>query len=118
VIIYATQNKFLGVDKMTRKELRLIDADKLYEEIASYKYLAVEDILEIIDNQPTINAIKVSPNLTNKGFIKKAFPNIEIVDEECNGIVYGYEKSDSIKSIVPLMGFKTNWLKEKYRKEK
>jgi hypothetical protein len=108
----------LGVDKMTRKELRLIDANKLYEEIASYKYLAVEDILEIIDNQPTINAIKVSPNLTNKGFIKKAFPNIEIVDEECDGgIVYGYEKSDSIKSIVPLMGFKTNWLKEKYGKE-
>lgn len=50
------------------------------------------DILEIINNQSTVNAIKVSPNLTNKGLIKKAFPNIEIIDEECNGIVYGYKK--------------------------
>jgi hypothetical protein len=111
-------NKFVGVDKMTNKEVRLIDANKLYEEITSYKYIAVEDVLEIIDNQPTINAIKITPNLTNKDFIKKAFPNIEIADVECDGgIVYGYEKSDSIKSIVPLMGFKTNWLKEKYGKE-
>jgi hypothetical protein len=107
---------------MTRKEVRLIDANKLYEYIDDIrytcnKYAEVEDILEIIDNQPTVNTIKISPNLTNKGFIKKAFPNIEIVDEECNGIVYGYEKKDSIKSIVPLMGFKANWLKEKYGKE-
>lgn len=72
------------------------------------------DILEIINNQSTVNAIKVSPNLTNKGLIKKAFPNIEIIDEECNGIVYGYKKSDSIKSIVPLMGFKMDWLAKKY----
>lgn len=76
------------------------------------------DILEIINNQSTVNAIKVSPNLTNKGLIKKAFPNIEIIDEECNGIVYGYKKSDSIKSIVPLMGFKKDWLAKKYTEGK
>lgn len=76
------------------------------------------DILEIINNQSTVNAIKVSPNLTNKGLIKKAFPNIEIIDEECNGIVYGYKKSDSIKSIVPLMGFKMDWLAKKYTEGK
>jgi hypothetical protein len=107
---------------MTRKEVRLIDANKLYEYLDNEKYIwecvPMWELLEIIDNQPTVNAIKIAPNLTNKGFIKKAFPNIEIVDEECNGIVYGYEKSDSIKSIVPLMGFKTNWLKEKYGKGK
>jgi hypothetical protein len=62
--------------------------------------------------------MKIAPNLTNKDFIKKAFPNIEIADVECDGgIVYGYEKGDSIKSIVPLMAFKANWLKEKYGKE-
>jgi hypothetical protein len=107
---------------MTRKEVRLIDANKLYKYIDDEKHIyesvTVAELLDIIKNQPTVNAIKIAPNLTNKGFIKKAFPNIEIVDEECNGIVYGYEKSDSIKSIVPLMGFKTNWLKEKYGKEK
>lgn len=102
--------------------MRLIDADKLYEYLDDVKYTCdkyaeVYDILEIIENQPTVNAIKVSSNLTNKGFIEKAFPNIKIVDEEYKGIVYGYKKSDSIKSIIPLMGFKTNWLKEKYRKE-
>ena len=101
--------------------MKLIDADKLYEYLDDVKYpcdkyAEVYDILEIIDNQPTVNAIKVSPNLTNKGLIKKAFPNIEIVDEEHNSIVYGYKKSDSIESIVPLMGFNMNWLKEKYRK--
>lgn len=101
--------------------MRLIDADKLYEYLDDVKYpcdkyAEVYDILEIIENQPTVNAIKVSPNLTNKGFIKKAFPNVEF-DNECNGIIYGYKKSDSIKSIVPLMGFNMNWLKEKYRKE-
>lgn len=89
--------------------MRLIDADKLYEyiddeEYTCDKYAEVEDILEIIKNQPTVNPNKISPNLTNKGFIKKSFPNIE----------YGYEKSDSIKSIVPLMAFKTKWLKKKY----
>lgn len=98
--------------------MRLIDADKLYEylddvEYTCDKYAEVEDILEIIKNQPTVNAIKVSPNLTNKGFLKKAFPNVEF-DNECNGIIYGYKKSDSIKSIVPLMGFKMNWLAKKY----
>jgi len=102
---------------MTRKEVRLIDANKLYEEITSYKNIAVEDVLEIIDNQPTVNAIKIIPSLTNKDFIKKAFSNIEIVYDEYSDILYGYEKSDSIKSIVPLMGFKANWLKEKYGKE-
>jgi hypothetical protein len=108
---------------MTRKEVRLIDANKLYEcvkngEYSSDAYAVEDEILEIIENQPTVNAIKIAPNLTNKGFIKKAFPNIEIADVECDGnIVYGYEKSDSIKSIVPLMGFKANWLKEKYEKE-
>lgn len=76
--------------------MRLIDADKLYEylddvEYTCDKYAEVEDILEIIKNQPTVNAIKISPNLTNKGFIKKAFPNMEF-DDECNGIIYGYEK--------------------------
>lgn len=102
--------------------MRLIDADKLYEYIDDVRYTCdtyaeVEDILEIINNQPTVNTIKISPNLTNKGFIKKAFPNVEF-DNECNnGIIYGYEKSDSVKSIVPLMGFKINWLKEKYRRE-
>lgn len=106
-----------------RKEVKLIDANKLYEYIENGEYssdaYAVEDeILEIIDNQPAVNAIKITSNLTNKGFIKKAFPNIEIVDEECNGIVYGYEKSNSIKSIVPLMAFKPNWLREKYGKDK
>lgn len=104
------------------KKVRLIDANKLYEYIDDIKYTCntyaeVEDILEIIDNQPTVNAIIISRNLTNKGLIKKAFPSIEIDNEECKGIVYGYEKSNSIKSIVPLMGFKANWLKEKYRKE-
>lgn len=99
--------------------MRLIDADKLYKYLDDVKYpcdkyAEVEDILEIINNQSTVNAIKVSPNLTNKGLIKKAFPNIEIIDEECNGIVYGYKKSDSIKSIVPLMGFKMDWLAKKY----
>lgn len=101
--------------------MRLIDADKLYEYLDNKypcnKYVELEDIFEIIEKCQTVNAIKASPNLTNKGLIKKAFPNIEIVDEEYNGIVYGYKKSDSIKSIVPLMAFKTNWLKEKYRKE-
>lgn len=102
--------------------MRLIDADKLYEylddvEYPCDKYAEVEDILEIIKNQPTVNAIKISPNLTNKGFIKKSFPNIEFDDEELNGLIYGYEKSDSIKSIVPLMAFKPNWLKEKYGKD-
>lgn len=101
--------------------MRLIDADKLYEYLDDVKYTCdkyaeVYDILEIIENQPTVNAIKVSPNLTNKGFIKKAFPNVEF-DNECNGIIYGYEKSDSVKSIKPLMGFNMNWSKEKYRKE-
>lgn len=104
------------------KEVRLIDANKLYEYIDDIKYTCntyaeVEDILEIIDNQPTVNAINITPNLTNKGFIKKSFPSIEIDNKECNGVVYGYKKSNSIKSIVPLMGFKANWLKEKYRKE-
>lgn len=98
--------------------MRLIDADKLYEylddvEYTCDKYAEVEDILEIIKNQPTVNAIKISPNLTNKGFIKKAFPNMEF-DDECNGIIYGYEKSDSIKSMIPLMAFKPNWLKKIY----
>lgn len=102
--------------------MRLIDADKLYKYLDDKYYpherfVKVDDIFEIIEKCQTVNAIKISPNLTNKGLIKKAFPNIEIVDEECNGIVYGYKKSGSIKSIVPLMGFKTNWLKEKYRKE-
>ena len=101
--------------------MRLIDADKLYEYIDDVRYTCdtyaeVEDILEIINNQPTVNTIKISPNLTNKGFIKKAFPNVEF-DNECNGIIYGYEKSDSIKSIVPLMGLNMNWSKKKYRKE-
>ena len=101
--------------------MRLIDADKLYKYLDNKypcdKYVELEDIFEIIEKCQTVNAIKVSPNLTNKGFVKKAFPDIEIVDEEHKGIIYGYEKSDSIKSIVPLMGFKTKWLKEKYIKE-
>ena len=101
--------------------MRLIDADKLYEYLDNKypcaKYVDLEDIFKIIEKCQTVNAIKISPNLTNKGLIKKAFPNIEIVDEECNGMVYGYKKSDSVKSIVPLMGFKINWLKEKYRRE-
>ena len=100
--------------------MRLIDVDKLYEYLDNKYpdngYVEIEDIFEIIEQCQTVNAIKISPNLTNKGLIKKAFPNVEF-DNECNGIIYGYEKSDSIKSIVPLMGFKTNWLKEKYRKE-
>lgn len=93
--------------------MRLIDADKLYEyiddeEYTCDKYAEVEDILEIIKNQPTVNSNKISPNLTNKGFIKKSFPNIEFDDEERNGLIYGYEKSDYIKSIVPLMHLRQN----------
>lgn len=101
--------------------MRLIDANKLYKSLDDKhcpheRLVKIEDILEIIKNQPTVNAIKISPNLTNKGFIKKSFPNIEFDDEECNGIIYGYEKSDFINSIVPLMAFKPNWLKKKYGK--
>lgn len=100
--------------------MRLIDADKLYEYLDNKypcdKYVELEDIFEIIEKCQTVNAIKISPNSTNKSLIKKAFPNVEF-DNECNGIIYGYEKSDSIKSIIPLMGFNMNWLKEKYRKE-
>ena len=41
------------------KKVRLIDADKLYEYIDYVKdacngYIAAEDILKIIDNQPTV----------------------------------------------------------------
>ena len=76
--------------------MRLIDADKLYEYLDNKypcdKYVELEDIFEIIEKCQTVNAIKISPNLTNKGLIKKAFPNIEIVDEEGNSIVYGYKK--------------------------
>ena len=100
--------------------MRLIDADKLYEYLDNKypdnEYVEIEDIFIAIEKCQTVDAIKISPNLTNKGLIKKAFPNVEF-DNECNGIIYGYKKSDSIKSIVPLMGFKISWLKEKYRKE-
>jgi hypothetical protein len=54
---------------MTRKEVRLIDANKLYEEMASYKYLAVEDVLEIIDNQSTVNTIKIENNKHLNGYM-------------------------------------------------
>ena len=101
------------------KEMRLIDANKLYEYIDDVKYTCdtyakVEDILEIIDRQPTVNPIKISSNLTNKGLIKKAFPNIDLdLNQKHNGYFLGYRDKTELR---PIIWFDENWLKEKYRK--
>lgn len=100
--------------------MRLIDADKLYKYIDDVKYICdtyaeVEDILDIIKKQPTINQTKVSPNLTNKGFMQKSFPNMDIdLNYEHKGYVCGYRNDAEFK---PIIWFDEKWLKEKYGKD-
>lgn len=57
------------------------------------------------------DAIIVPNDATNFDVIKGMFPNIKF-DNECNGIIYGYEKSDFPKPTN--MGFNINWLNKKY----
>ena len=56
------------------------------------------------------DAIVVPNDATNFDVIKGMFPNIKF-DNECNGIIYGYEKSDFPKPTN--MGFNINWLNKK-----
>lgn len=79
--------------------MRLIDADKLYKSLDDKYYpherfVKVEDILEIIENQPELKAIVIPDNATNWDVVKEIFTNIKFNDE-CNGVIYGYEKGDS-----------------------
>lgn len=98
----------------------LIDAGKLYEYLDNKylfdKYVDLEDVLEIIEKFQTVNAIEITPNLTNKGLIKKAFPNIDLdLNQKHNRYFLGYRDKTEIR---PIVWFDENWLKEKHRKEK
>lgn len=74
----------------------------------------IKSVIKLLE-QPTINEIKVHPNLTNKGFIKKAFPNIDLdLNQEYKGYFLGYRNKTELR---PILWFDENWLKEKYRKE-
>ena len=97
--------------------MRLIDADALYEYIDDKVYTCdtyaeVKDILNIIKEQPTVNPTKVSPNLTNKGFMQKSFPKMNIdLNYEHKGYVCGYRNGAELR---PIIWLDKKWLKEKY----
>lgn len=62
--------------------MKLIDGDKLYkflddEEYPEDKYAEVEDILDIIENQPELKGIVIPPNSTNGDVMMMVFKEIQ-----------------------------------------
>lgn len=64
--------------------MRLINADKIIEYLDyvkghadKYAFVGVEDILKIIENQPTVKAIIIPDNATNGDVMMKAFKEIQ-----------------------------------------
>lgn len=97
----------------------LINADELYEYLDNKypfdKYVEIEDILVIIEKFQTVNAIEITPNLTNKGLIKKAFSNIDIdFNQIYKGYFCGYRNKTELR---PIVWFDKKWLNEKCGKE-
>ena len=95
--------------------MRLIDADALYEYIDDEKYpcdkyAEVEDILDIIKNQPMIEP-------SNLDIIKQMFPNAKFFKDDERNIICGYI-GNGIKNSASKMAFNKEWANEKYRKER
>lgn len=84
----------------------------IFNDKTDVEIIKLDTVLDIIKKQPTINQTKISPNLTNKGFIKKAFPNIDLdLNQKHNGYFLGYRDKTELR---PIVWFDENWLKEKY----
>lgn len=81
--------------------MRLINADKIIEYLDyvkghadKYAFVGVEDILKIIENQPTVKSIIIPDNATNGDVIKAIFPDAQIDYHE------EYEKSELVDEYV------------------
>jgi hypothetical protein len=102
--------------------MKAIDGDKLYkflddEEYPEDKYAEVEDILEVIENQPELKAIVIPPNATNGDVIKAIFPNAQIDYHE------EYEKLELVDEYVTVFpedcdtcqDYSYDWWNEEYK---
>lgn len=87
--------------------MRLIDADKLYEYLDDVKYpcdkyAEVYDILEIIENQPTVNAIPLDKIKEYKGSENKALSEIEQIlkDHDEDSMPEDFFYIDKIREVI------------------
>jgi hypothetical protein len=96
--------------------MKAIDGDALYKYLSS-KYDEIEDILEIIENQPELKAIIISPNATNGDVIKAMFPDSQIDYHE------EYKKSELVDEYVTVFpencdtcqDYSYDWWNEEYK---
>lgn len=95
--------------------MNLIDRDELeldtewsdyYDGFTSYSQSQINGAVEV-------QAIPIPKGATNGDVIKAMFPNMQI-DNECNGILYGYKTNDRE---MPMLGMNLDWWNAPYKKE-
>ncbi len=70
-------------------------------------------MLCMLGNIPPVDAIRIPENATNGDMIKAMFPNMHM-DNECNGILYGYTSNDHQHREAPILGVNLEWWNTPY----
>lgn len=97
---------------------RLIERSDVYNaiQIASDKFGIAKQPVEsamrsMLSQIPSVSAIRIPENATNGDMIMAMFPNMHM-DNECNGVFYGYKPGNTA---TPMMGVDFNWWNAPYR---
>lgn len=103
--------------------MRLINADKIIEYLDyvkghadKYAFVGVEDILKIIENQPTVKSIIIPDNATNGDAIKAIFPDAQIDYHEKSDLVDEYV-TVFLKDCDTCQDYSYDWWSEIYNKQ-
>ena len=106
--------------------MRLIDADALDIDNLNRAYddnfeldfgrLYTADVIDMIANAPTINAIPIPEDATNGDVIKAVFSNVKIIVSETGEIAHIHENA-LIKDNFMFVQVSTKWLDTPYKAE-
>lgn len=100
----------------------LIDYDHVSAalQVTSKKFGTMEKFVDhtmlcMLGNIPPVDAIRIPENATNGDMIKAMFPNMHM-DNELNGIWYGYTSNDPQPREAPMLGVNLEWWNAPYRR--
>lgn len=95
-------------------KIDLIDRNKYWKDLL-YAYDDVSMELDVLDRQPSINAIPIPENATNGDVIKALFPNCEQKEPMYNGYFEKYFDNDLENASY--MRVSKDWWNLPYKKE-
>ena len=98
--------------------MRLIDGDYLYNRLVANK-CPDSLVLQMVKDEPTVNAVVIPDNATNGDAIKVLFPKAEVFNEDstCITIKSFYIDEKECDKRVEYIDFSDTWWNALYRKD-